>query len=454
MVRLWIILTLSMCSVLSNANMDISGDWQGELKVQEGMVLPLVLHLSKTGDTYQATLDSPSQGATNIPVNLVTFDAPDLMLDIQAIGAKYEGTVSSEKIEGTFSQMGRSFPLTLMRQTSTQAKANKDAMARPQEPEPPYPYHVEEVTVTHISEDFSLAGTLTLPDDEGPFPAEILITGSGPQDRDETLAGHKPFKVIADYLTRQGIAVLRADDRGVAGSGGTFEGATLEDFATDVASLYQYLSDRSDIETDQIGLIGHSEGGMTGPLFAMEQDNVAWMVLLAAPGVSGREVWLTQQRDFAEAYGAPDPDAAYSVMAKALELAEKDHSEDEVFAFLIAQGLPEQSARMNARSMTGPWGSSFLRYDPAAVLPTLSMPVLAVYGEKDSQVAAMPNAKGIQDLYKKSNNALLTVKTQPALNHLFQHAESGLPDEYARITETFDEATLALMAEWILRQQP
>lgn len=452
MVRLWIAVSFCLFSLASAAKTDIRGDWQGDLTIQEGMVLPLVLHISKTGEKYQATLDSPSQGATNIPVNLVTYDAPALTLDIQAIGAKYDAKVTGDTIEGTFTQMGRSFELALTRQTSDQAKANSDAMARPQEPEPPFPYTVEEVEISHVSGNFSLGATLTLPQQGSQHPAAILITGSGPQDRDETLAGHKPFKVIADHLTKQGIAVLRADDRGVAKSGGTFDGAMLQDFATDVASLYQYLQQRDDIDSTQIGLIGHSEGGMTGPLFAMEQDDVAWMVLLAAPGVSGREVWLTQQRFFAEAYGAPDPDAAYTVMAKALELAETDHSEDEVYAFLMAQGLPEQSARMNAQFMTGPWGRSFLSFDPAAVFPTLTMPVLAVYGEKDSQVAAKANARGIKALYQKNNNALLTVKTQPELNHLFQHAKSGLPDEYARITETFDEDTLRLMADWILKQ--
>ena len=433
----------------SSAAMETAGDWHGELNIQPGVSLPLVLHIAGSEPDWQVSLDSPNQGAFGIPGSAEKMTDTQVTLKFAAIGASYEAALEDGKLAGTFTQSGKSFALTLARQSEEGKEKAKQAAARPQHPEAPFPYSVEEVSYPHTSGAFEFAATLTLPKGKGPFPAAILVSGSGPQDRDETLMGHKPFLVIADHLTKAGVAVLRFDDRGTAQSGGTFAGSTIDDFSTDVESAFQYLLTRDEIVPQKIGLIGHSEGGMTAPLFAARQPQVAFVVLLAGLGVDGTTLWAEQQRDMAEAYGLPNGESIYQAMRVFAGQVIAGDSPQAIEQNLLSKGYDKATAQQYVKAVANDWGRSFFTYQPKQVLPKLTMPVLALNGEKDLQVAAVSNIGGMKAIFANSGNQDVTLKTLPDLNHLFQPAESGLPDEYGRINQTFAPQALAIISEWI-----
>ena len=277
---------------------DISGQWYGILKLP-GAQLKLVLNLTKNGNGYAATLDSPDQGAKGIPVNSVEFSNMILKIQSSSINAEYQGTLDAgDRFKGTFKQNGMSYPLDLGREILESTKA-----LRPQEPVKPYAYYTEEVKFENQKEKITLAGTLSLPSKEGNYPVAILISGSGPQNRDEEIMGHKPFLVIADHLTKNGIAVLRYDDRGTAQSTGDFNAATSKEFGTDVEAAISYLKTRKEINVKKIGLIGHSEGGLIAPMVAADSKDVAFIVLLAGPGIPGDEIMMKQTRLLGKAGG-------------------------------------------------------------------------------------------------------------------------------------------------------
>ncbi|HWS01375.1 MAG TPA: CocE/NonD family hydrolase [Prolixibacteraceae bacterium] len=279
---------------------DITGQWNGILKVQ-GMQLRIVFHITKTVNGYSSTMDSPDQHAAGIPVTATTFENPKLRLEVASARIEYTGELKGKTIIGTFRQGGMEFPMELSREI-----IEKKTVIRPQDPAKPYPYHTEDVTFQNSRENFTLAGTLTLPKKEGRYPAVILISGSGPQNRDEELMGHKPFLVLSDYLTRQGIAVLRFDDRGVAQSKGNFKTATTVDFASDVESAVAYLKTRKEIYAGKIGLVGHSEGGIIAPMVAAKSKELRFIVLLAGTGIRGDKLLLLQQELVAKASGQSD----------------------------------------------------------------------------------------------------------------------------------------------------
>ncbi|HET6528840.1 MAG TPA: alpha/beta fold hydrolase, partial [Balneolaceae bacterium] len=293
MMKRTILTTLLILTASSLYSQDVSGQWNGVLNVM-GSQLKLVFHIQKTDSGYSATFDSPDQGAIGIPFTSATFDGAELRLAATNIGAVYVGMFKADSIAGTWNQGGRSFSLNLYRNA-----VEKEAYRRPQEPERPYPYYEEEVSFKNEQDSLVLAGTLTLPEKSGSFPAVILISGSGPQNRNEEVFGHKPFLVLADHLTRHGIAVLRYDDRGTAESTGNFSTATSADFATDALSAVRYLKTRSEIDAENIGLIGHSEGGSIAPMVANESDDSAFMVLLAGTAVPGKEVSFRQAMELA-----------------------------------------------------------------------------------------------------------------------------------------------------------
>jgi len=433
----------------SSAAMDTTGDWYGELNIQPGVTLPVVLHIAGSEPDWKVSLDSPSQGAFGIPGSAESITETQIKVKFAAIGASYEAALEDGKLTGTFTQSGKSFALTLARQSEEGKEKARQAAARPQHPKAPFPYSVEEVSYPHTSGAFEFAATLTLPKGKGPFPAAILVSGSGPQDRDETLMGHKPFLVIADHLTRAGIAVLRFDDRGTAKSGGTFAGATIEDFSTDVASAFKYLNTRNEIHQQKIGLIGHSEGGVTAPMFAARQPQVAFVVLLAGLGVDGTTLWAEQQRDIAKAYGLPNGDAIYQAMRVFAEQVIAGESPEAIEQDLLSKGYDKATAQQYLKVVANEWGRSFLTYKPEDVLPKLTMPVLALNGDKDLQVAAASNIGGMEAIFASTDNEDVTLKILPDLNHLFQQAKSGLPDEYGRINQTFAPQALLMISNWI-----
>ncbi len=459
---------LSFLMFVSATAQDITGQWLGVLKVQNTQ-LRIVFHIEKDGDGYRSTMDSPDQGAKGIPVSATTFVGSKIILAIPAATIEYQGKLEEDSITGTFRQSGMEFPLNLGRLKAEQgAELISPAKAsRPQEPEPPYPYLSEDLEFENNEAGISLAGTLTVPKSPGPFPAVVLITGSGPQNRNEELLGHKPFLVLADHLTRNGIAVLRFDDRGIGESGGDFSTATSLDFVTDVASAVAYLKSRKEIDPLKIGLIGHSEGGMVAPMVASRSKDVSFMVLLAGTGLPGYKIVSMQNLLISRAAGADEQELleanAFNDRLLALVVNNKDQSKlsvelttmmaDRLNADTTIQLPPgiskEQYAAMQANQLVSPWMQFFLKHDPAPVLEKITIPVLALNGEKDLQVPPKENLGAIEVALKKAGNSGSTVKELPGLNHLFQEAETGSPSEYGTIEQTMSPLALNTISDWI-----
>ena len=441
---------------------DITGSWNGVLDVM-GNKLRIVFNVTQTDTGYVSTMDSPNQGARGIPVTRTTYKKPDIRFELPALGITYEGKLQDDTMfVGDFKQSGFTFKLLLTRSAPV-----VEALSRPQEPKPPYPYYTEDVKFENVDDGVILAGTLTLLEKEGKFPAVILISGSGAQNRNEELMGHKPFLVLADYLTRQGIAVLRYDDRGAGESTGDRTNATSEDYARDVVAAIRYLKTRKEINKKDIGLIGHSEGGLIAPLVASKNKDVSFIVLLAAPGVQGYKLLLKQQEAIGKASGLSDEELKNSseinreLFEMVLNSKDDNALKEELTKYLqkIYNELPESEkpkgidaetwANRTAAQVSSPWMVYFLRYDPAPVLQKVKCPVLALNGNKDLQVDAKMNLEGIRVALEKGGNKNVTVKEFPGLNHLFQECKTGLPTEYYSIEQTFYPEVLNVIARWI-----
>lgn len=376
------------------------------------------------------------------------------------IHASYKGKLNSDNtINGTFTQ-GMPLPLNLKKGEASRPK-------RPQEPQPPFPYRSEEVTVRNERDGINLAGTLTLPEKGTKFPAVVMVTGSGAQNRDEEIMGHKPFFVIADYLTRNGIAVLRCDDRGTAASQGTHATATNEDFATDTEAIVNYLRSRKEINAKKIGIIGHSAGGIIAFIVAAKDPSIAFVVSLAGAGVRGDSLMLKQVELISKSQGMPD--AVWQGMKPSIRnryaiLQQTDKTPEELqkelYADVTKTMSPEQLKDLNTiqqlsaqiSSMTSPWYLHFMRYDPAQDLKKLKCPVLALNGEKDIQVDATMNLAAIQERITGNGNKNVTVKAYPNLNHLFQTCKKGTLAEYGQLEETINPEVLKDIIEWIRKQ--
>ena len=438
---------------------DITGQWNGVLRIQ-GMNMRIVFHINQTGSGYTSTMDSPDQNATGIPVTTTTFDGSKLSLAIPTIGLLYEGEFKTDSIVGTFKQGGLALPMTLKKTPVEIKTAN-----RPQTPTPPYPYRSEDITFENKSAGITLAGTLTMPATGNNFTAVILITGSGQQDRNEEIAGHKPFLVIADYLTRQGIAVLRYDDRGTAKSTGNFATATTADFATDAQSAIAYLKTRKEINPQKIGLMGHSEGGVIAPMIAARSNDVGFIVMLAGLGLRGDKISLLQNELLGRISGMPEDKIArgrklnimlYDKIINSKEAVTQQEMVDlmttlkaELTEFAPGGMTIDDFIKISAAQMTSPWSQHYFRYDPYPTLERVKCPVLAVNGSKDLQVPATENLAAISDALKKGGNTNVTVKEYPGLNHLFQECTTGSPAEYALIEQTFSPDVLKDLGEWI-----
>jgi uncharacterized protein len=423
----------------------IAGDWYGTLAVG-AVKLPLVFHVRADGG---ASVDSPAQQALGLP-GAASFTDGKARLTLTLPPAVFEGQLSSDgkTLSGQWLQGGSSFPLTMGRTPVAAAPVN-----RPQTPKPPFPYRAEEVSYVNPASGLKLAGTLTLPPGEGPFPVAVLISGSGQQDRDETLFEHKPFLVLADALTRKGVAVLRVDDRGVGGSErGELRTATSLDFATDVAAGAAFLRGRKDIDPDRIGLIGHSEGGLIAPVVAAKDPRIAFVVLMAGTGVSGNDVMKTQSRDVALASGVPaakaEEQALLVAAANAVALEETDPAKvrPRIVALLTEKGAPPTVVETQSRLLSTQWYRTFLTLDPAGYLRQVRAPVLAINGEKDTQVSASQNLPAIKAAL--ADNRDVTILALPGLNHLFQTATTGSPAEYFQIEETIAPSALSAIVDW------
>lgn len=454
-----------------NPPTEVTGRWVGGLEVQ-GMTLRLSLEIEAGADALKAVLTSIDQGNQAIPVSEVLLEGNHLTLRIPAVQGSYEGVVSedAESMEGIWNQGGMSLPLRFERSNEELA-----APLRPQEPSEPYPYIVEEVRFRNPEGGHILAGTLTVPEGSGPHPGAVLISGSGPQDRDEALLGHKPFLVLSDHLTRAGVAVLRFDDRGVGDSEGDFGSATTHDFATDVEAATSYLATRPEVDPARVGLVGHSEGGLIAPIVAADMGKVAYVVLLAGPGVTGAEILKAQQRLILEADGATAAQIALAqegqermlnVLAHAGPDEDVTPGIEEILHASFAELTPEERAAqgmgteeaveeaINAtvRQVTSPWFRTFVTYDPRPTLERIRVPVLAINGEKDLQVPWEENLGEIEAALGRAGNSDVTIRALPDLNHLFQHAKTGSPNEYSTIEETFAPVALDLISNWIIER--
>lgn len=433
---------------------DISGKWNGKLKVQ-GMELRIVFDISMKDAIYSASMDSPDEKAFGIPATATSFKDSILSVEIKKLGVRYQGKLGSDQIQGSFYHAGQSYPLNLGRKL-----IEKKILFRPQEPKTPFPYRSEEVKFPGADSSITLAGTLTLPETKGDFPAVILITGSGPQNRDEEFMTHKPFLVLADHLTRNGIAVLRYDDRGFGQSTGKHAAATSADFAADVRAAVDYLKTRKEIDKKHIGLIGHSEGGLIAPMVA-SNGKVAFIVLLAAPGVPGSQVMLKQIASVNRSQGVNEEhiQAELRITRGIFELL-SEYGNDRLTAYLsdvisdnmIPQDITKDEfiKRMVAQ-YSRPWMTFFLQYDPASSLKKVHCPVLAINGEKDIQVAP-ENLVIIEKALKQSGNVNVTVKEFAGMNHLFQLCKTGSVEEYASIEQTIEPVVLEEISGWILKQ--
>jgi pimeloyl-ACP methyl ester carboxylesterase len=441
----------------------VAGDWMGALDVGP-VKLRLALHIEAGAqEGLTAKLNSVDQGAV-LPVDTTTFAEGTLRFAITAIGATYTGTLKEDGslLEGTWSQSGRSLPLTLRR------VAEPFVPNRPQNPRGPAPYESREVKIWNAAAGIHLAGTLVLPEGAGPFPAVVFVSGSGPQDRDETLMGHKPFLVIADDLARHGVASLRCDDRGVGGSEGNEMESTIRDFATDAEAGLAFLTTQPKIDPKAIGILGHSEGGLIAPLVASTNREVAFLVLLAPPGEPLKSLLVRQLHDLLRQGGVADSLAERAMAAQSEDfalLADNTLSRDNVQQKLRAKAAARRSQFTDAerallrvdaatieqgiRVSTTPWFRSLLREDPAVYLRTIRIPVLALFGDRDLQVAGELNAKAVRDSLAAAGNTSSEIRILPGLNHLFQHTATGAVADYGTIEETFAPEALQLTSGWI-----
>jgi len=440
----------------TDAVFPVEGLWQSALEAH-GMRLRLQLHVSHdTEDQLVAALDSLDQDVSGLPAVKVQLKEAAFHFEIPAVAGVFDGTLNpaKNKLNGNWSQTGAEAKLEFVRSDQPLE------LRRPQNPSKPYPYQEEEISFSNAAAGVSLAGTLTLPKGAGPFPAALLIAGSGPHDRDEALANHRPFLVLADHLTRKGFAVLRYDKRGIGKSTGSADKATTLDLAADAQAAIAYLKTQKEIDPAKIALIGHSEGAMIAPLLASQSKDVAWVVLLAAPATIGEDTLLHQSELIGRAGGLTDDQLEASLnfdhAAYDLVRTEKDTAalNEKLNGLVKDSGLdaamPPAVLEPQLRMMESPWFRFFLDYDPLPNLKSLHVPVLAVYGQKDLQVPVKPNLALLQQALQDGGNKDADVRELPELNHLFQHAYSGTPAEYAAIEETFSPEALQIISAWLL----
>jgi pimeloyl-ACP methyl ester carboxylesterase len=423
----------------------LEGAWNG--KLETGAVpLSLVLHFEKSAEgKLSATMDSPDQNAFGIPADDVKVEGTSVVVLWKKLGARFKGKLADDVLDGTWKQGGGELALTLHRGDLVRK--------RPQEPKRPFPYKEIEVSYDNPkAPGVTLAGTLTVPEGDGPFAAVLLITGSGPQDRDETILGHKPFLIISDHLTRKGIAVLRVDDRGVAKSTGKTPDATTEDFATDAEAGVAFLKTRKEVDPARIGLLGHSEGGVIAPMLAVRSKDIAFIVMLSGPALPGDEIIRLQSELIEKAMGAPAEVVAENskLQRQVLEAVKTidDPAAREKRVREILKDLPPAQVEKSAVESRSAWFHWFLAYDPRPTLAQVKCPALALFGGKDLQVPADENIAALEKTLGKEH-ASFVVKKLPGVNHLFQTCKTGAPSEYASIEETISPAALDAISGWL-----
>jgi pimeloyl-ACP methyl ester carboxylesterase len=444
------------------AQHELVGQWDGVIAIL-GNDLGITVVFEATGAQITAQIDIPQQGAQGLPLANLRFDDPNVHFELPAAQgtAVFDGRVQGDSVTGDFTQAGYTGTFSLHRAEPAAAEpAAQEAQ----------PYVEEEVSFRNDA--ILLAGTLTLPDADGPHPAVVMITGSGAQNRDEELFGFKPFRIIADHLTRHGIAVLRYDDRGVGGSTGSVSQATSEELAGDVLAAVGLLEARSDIDPRRIGLIGHSEGGIIAPIVAAQSSDIAFIVLMAGTAVTGERILLAQGEAILRANGATEArlQAQREMQQQIFAVVRSGAGMEQLAANLREQiqasldslpveqraAITDEDAFVNSRlegqlsMIRSPWFRFFLDYDPAVTLEQVTVPVLALFGELDLQVPLVVNREPLTRALERGGNDAVTIRVFPRANHLFLTAETGSPNEYPTMEKEFVPGFLEEMTDWIL----
>ena len=435
----------------------LDGDWDGALTVSAGIKLRLALHIETGAHGTLARLNSIDQQSV-MAISSLSRNGEKVRIESKLIGAVYEADLDSkgQTLTGTWTQGGMPLPLVLTRRAAGQAEAT---LRRPQTPVKPYPYHEEEVTFEDAAGHAKLAGTLTVPQGAGPFPAVVLVSGSGPNTRNEPIMSHQLFLVLADHLTRHGIAVLRYDKRGTGASTGDYAKATTQDFANDADAAAIYLRGRKEVDPAKVGLIGHSEGGLIVPMVAVADPKVDFIVMMAGPGVDGEKVLSEQGRLISKAMGLSDEKVAKSSALRdqliAIVRTEPDPAlaAAKMRAVLLApakaQGMSDAAIDSQIAALNTDWFRYFFNYDPAPTLRKVRCPVLAMIGSKDLQVPPDQNLPALRAAL--AGNPGAEVDELPSLNHLFQTAKTGAVGEYGEIEETMAPLALDTMTGWIAK---
>jgi pimeloyl-ACP methyl ester carboxylesterase len=444
----------------------MDGIWVGILEVQ-GIKVRLILRVTQdAAGALSARLDVPDQGASDLPIDSIGLEGQAFRFEARGLGLSYEGTMNNDGLEiaGTLKQGPATFPVTFKRTDKA------PTLGRSQDPKPPYPYLEEDVSYKNTVDAVRITGTLTMPRTGGPFPAVLLISGSGSQDRNETTAGHRTFLVLADHLTRLGIAVLRVDDRGMGGTSPGAPNVTTENFVGDVLAGVEFLKSRKEINPRQIGLIGHSEGGIIAPMAAIRSKDIAFIVLMAGAGFAGDAEILIQNDMLLKAQGFDDDSLRlarelYTAIFEVLKGKDSTAAAEKKIRDIVAAKIAAMTAtqKKNLEPLLKvidtqlpqiyllEWFRFFLRYDARLTLRKVTIPVLAINGEKDLQVSPKTNLDAIAAALKEAGNKDFSVVLLPGLNHMFQTSKTGLPMEYGDLEETISPVALKTMSDWILK---
>lgn len=444
----------------------LTGTWSGTLQSKTMSAFVVFRIEEDSGGVYKGVMDSPDQFAFDIKFGKIRYENDSIFIPVPVISASFKGVVNDSLMKGTWKQSGLKFLLTMRKDTSYK----KPVFHRPQTPEPPFPYTSEEIVFENKKDGVTLSGTLTKPGQTGKYPAVILISGSGPQDRNEELIRHKPFLVISDYLTRKGIAVLRYDDRGVGKSSGNYSKATTADFASDVEAAVRFLMKRKDIDHQNVGLLGHSEGGMIAPMVASNDKRIAFLVLMAAPGVSIDRLMIKQLEMIAADSKMSDSIIAltqkintetFRVMRSEPDNLKAIEKIREVYNKYLSPFSDEDKKEMGFSSAAietaliqfmSPWFRYFVNFNPSDYLSRVRCPVLALNGDQDHQVFSIDNLAAVRSNLEKAGNTHFTIKELKGMNHLFQKCNQCTVKEYAQIEETVNVDVLEIIASWIQQQ--
>tara|TARA_R110002126_G_scaffold124451_1_gene266403 strand:+ start:18959 stop:20359 length:1401 start_codon:yes stop_codon:yes gene_type:complete len=453
---------LIVLAITSSFSQNLSGVWHGNARTPDDKAILFVFLFEKNQEKYTATMDVPTFNVSGVKPKSTVLEQGHLIIEDAGLRMKYDGiwNEASNLIEGTYTEGGVKLLLSLKKENPKMPKKN-----RPQEPQKPYPYYEENVKFNNSDAGVTLSGTFTRPTQKGKYPVVILISGSGRHDRDGSAMTHKPFLVLSDDLTRKGIAVLRYDDRGFGESTGDFSKATTADFAQDVLSAVRYLKSRKDIDIKQIGLIGHSEGGIIAPLAANQTSDISFLVSLAGTGISGSEVSVMQSKSL-RPFPVPDEKTFEKNVRKSIKIACSDkeisqkrkellaHNEAYLAPILKSLGAPDENISKFIKNETEsglkPWNTYFFNYNPAEEFEKLRIPVLSLNGSKDTQVDATVNQNAIRQALIEGKNENYKIVELENLNHFFQECETGKIDEYQKIEQTISPIALKEISTWIL----